>query len=102
MFLFLSLHAVLCTMRLRDITGLRGGWVPAAKENGEYYEQYHLDYGTEDNRRIAGSLRGLIKAGSLTNLPQSDAFLKWLQSHMEEGPQLASGRVKAYHVFHRK
>lgn len=76
------------------IRTLRGG----AAADDDYYSQFEIDYGVEDNRRIAGALRGFIKSGSLASLPQSDAFLKWIQSYMEEGPKPTKGRLKAYHV----
>lgn len=83
----------------RDVLfNLRGGLVPQATEDGNYYEQYSLDYGGADNARNAGSLRGFIKIGSLVGLPQSDAFLKWLYDYMENGPEPIQGRIKAYHV----
>lgn len=78
------------------ITALRGGAV-----DDDYYSQFEIDYGVEDNRRIAGALRGFIKSGALASLPQSDAFLKWVQTYMEEGPKPTKGRLKAYHVSFR-
>eukprot|EP01033_Poteriospumella_lacustris_P020378 gene20378-14919_t len=75
------------------IAALRGGAV-----DDDYYSQFEIDYGVEDNRRIAGALRGFIKSGALASLPQSDAFLKWVQTYMEEGPKPTKGRLKAYHA----
>ena len=75
--------------------------VPQAKEiGGDYYEQFHLDYGIEDNVRVAGALKGLIKSGKLSNLPEPDLFLKWLQEHLEKGPEPISGRLKPFYVIH--
>mmetsp|Transcript_28503 Transcript_28503/g.63180 ORF Transcript_28503/g.63180 Transcript_28503/m.63180 type:complete len:118 (+) Transcript_28503:167-520(+) len=69
--------AVGATGEYSAVLNLRGGLVPQAGENGEdYYEQFTLDYGCEDNVRIAGSMRGLIKSGRLAALPESDPFLK--------------------------
>lgn len=79
---------------------LRGGAIrnPSNSDAADYYEKFHIDYGVDDNRRMAGALRGFIKTGTLANLPQSDAFLRWLQTYMEEGTVSSKGRIKAYHV----
>lgn len=79
---------------------LRGGAIrnPSNSDMADYYEKFHIDYGVDDNRRMAGALRGFIKTGTLANLPQSDAFLEWLQTYMEEGAVSAKGRLKAYHA----
>jgi len=83
----------------RSLLFLRGGLVPQADEDEKnYFEQYDLDYGCNENVRNAGSLRGQIKEGALTNLPQSDAFLKWFNGHLESGPTPMVDRVKAYYV----
>jgi hypothetical protein len=86
------------------LLNLRGGLVPQAEvaEEGEelqdYYEQFTLDYGCEDNVRIAGSMRGLIKTGRLTGLAETDPFLKWLNEKLEKGSEPPQGRVKPYFV----
>eukprot|EP01031_Cornospumella_fuschlensis_P031684 gene31684-38292_t len=82
---------------------IRGGKSSAvdeakAAEAVDYYDQFHLDYGCNDNVRIAGSMRGFIRTGSLSKLPQSDAFIQWLQRHLESGPEPFDGRVKPCHV----
>lgn len=78
---------------------VRGGWVPTAQDGGDdYFEQFKLDYGKDDSRRIAGALRGFVKSGKLSGLPHQDAFVRWLHKYVEEGPQTGSGRLKAYHV----
>lgn len=83
----------------RVVLDLRGGLVPQAKETGgDYYEQFHLDYGTRDSKRIAGALRGFITSGKLSSLPESDPFFKWLNAHLEKGPESVSGRVKPYYA----
>jgi hypothetical protein len=78
---------------------LRGGLVPQASD-GDYYENFKIDYGCDDRRRSAGSLRGLIREGSLLTLPESDRFLRWIHAKLEKGPQPPSGRVKPFYVGH--
>ena len=83
------------------LLNLRGGAVPQASpsSNGDdYYEKFHLDYGCEDNIRIAGSMKGLIKSGKLSNLHENDKFLKWLNQKLEIGSELPTSRVKPYYV----
>lgn len=93
----LVLHAAHGT--LHTVLQLRGGLVPQAKEgNVDYYEQFHLDYGTRDNKRIAGALRGFITTGKLASLPESDPFFKWLNAHLEKGPEPISGRLKPFYA----
>ena len=78
---------------------LRGGLVPEANGvDAEYYEKFRLDYGCDDNVRIAGSMRGLISSGSLALLLEGDPFLRWLNEKLEKGPQPPKGRVKPYYV----
>mmetsp|Transcript_22054 Transcript_22054/g.36948 ORF Transcript_22054/g.36948 Transcript_22054/m.36948 type:complete len:238 (+) Transcript_22054:75-788(+) len=85
--------------RLNSLLQLRGGLVPQADEDGGgYYEQFQLDYGCEDNVRIAGSMRGLIRSGKLSSLPESDPFLKWLNDKLEKGAEAPDGRVKPFYA----
>jgi hypothetical protein len=49
--------------------------------------------------RSAGSTRGIIKSGKLSELPETDSFLKWINEHLEKGPQPLSGRVKPFYVM---
>lgn len=77
---------------------IRGGLVPQAAENVEYFEQFRLDYGNDDKSRAAGSLRGFIKTGNLVSLSESDPFLKWINEHLEKGPESVSGRLKPFYV----
>lgn len=99
--LALLILAVFSTSRATNIVSIRGG---ATKDrflssgNVDYYEQFDIDYGIDDNRRKAGSLRGFIRSGALASIPQSDSFLQWLQLYTEEGPLPYKGRLKAYHV----
>lgn len=99
----LLLFAAICKASsltsLNNIFKIRGGLVPQASgEGSDYFEQFDLDYGTEDNVRSAGYVRGLIKDGSLSSLRESDPFMKWLNRHLENGPEPPSGRVKPYYV----
>lgn len=85
------------------LLSIRGGKSSAADEAKaaeavDYYDQFHLDYGCTDNVRIAGSMRGFIRTGSLSKLPQSDSFIQWLQKHLESGPEPLDGRLKPYYV----
>ena len=81
------------------VLGVRGGAVPQAKDTGaDYYEQFHLDYGSKDNKRFAGALRGFIAGGKLQGLPESDPFFKWLNEHLESGPEPVSGRLKPFYA----
>jgi hypothetical protein len=76
-----------------------GALVPQAKgEGSDYYEQFHLDYGTKDNKRFAGSMRGFITSGKLSGLPETDPFFKWLNEHLEKGPEPVSGRLKPFYA----
>ena len=78
---------------------IRGGLVPQADEaGGDYYEQFELDYGTADKKRVAGATRGFIRSGKLAGLPESDPFKKWLNQHLEKGAEPISGRVKPFYV----
>lgn len=78
---------------------IRGGLVPQADEaGGDYYEQFELDYGTADKKRVAGATRGFIRSGKLASLPESDPFKKWLNQHLEKGAEPVSGRIKPFYV----
>ena len=81
------------------VLDLRGGLVPQADEaGGDYYEQFELDYGGVDKKRVAGATRGFIRSGKLAGLPESDPFKKWLNQHLEKGAEPVSGRVKPFYV----
>lgn len=81
------------------IENFRGGYVPQVDEiGGDYYEKFNLDYGCVDNVRVAGFTRGLIQGGKLLSLPESDPFLKWVNEHLEKGPEDSGGRLKPYYV----
>ena len=82
----------------RNTIRIRGGLVPQADPDGEYYGKFNLDYGCDDNVRVAGSLRGLIKSGSLSSLPTLDPFIKWLNNKLESGPKPADHRIKPFYV----
>lgn len=78
---------------------LRGGLVPQASEAGaNYYEQFELDYGSADKRRIAGALRGFIRSGKIASLPEADPFLKWMNENLEKGPEATPGRIKPFYA----
>ena len=64
----------------------------------DYYERYSLDYGCDDNSRIAGSMKGFIRTGRLSGLPESDPFFKWLNDKLEKGSEAPAVRVKPYYV----
>lgn len=83
-----------------NIFSIKGGLVNAADESrqGDYYEQFELDYGTVDSERHAGALRGFLKTGALTSLPEADPFRKWLNEHLENGPKELKGRVKPFYA----
>jgi len=83
-----------------DVSSIRGGYVPQADEiGGDYYEKFHLDYGIEDNTRVAGFTRGLIQGGKLLSLPEVDPFFKWINEHLEKGPEEETTRLKPYFVI---
>lgn len=90
-----------CTSDYSNILQFRGGLVPQADENSdlEYYNQFELDYGSNDKSRIAGSLRGFVSSGKLTGLEESDPFFKWLNSHLEIGPEPLGSRVKPFYAI---
>lgn len=82
-----------------SILQIRGGTVPQADEAGsDYYEQFELDYGSADKRRVAGATRGFIKSGKLEGLSESDPFKKWLNQHLEKGSEPITGRLKPFYV----
>ena len=84
---------------LDAVNRIRGGLVPQASETGgNYYEQFELDYGTADKRRIAGSMRGFINGGKIASLPEIDPFLKWMNENLEKGPETTTGRLKPFYV----
>ena len=73
--------------------------MPQASDVGEdYFEKFQLDYDCVDSIRVAGSTRGLIPNGKLSNLPTSDPFIRWLNEHLELGREDLTGRVKPYYV----
>ncbi len=82
----------------RRFLKIRGGILPFNPEN-DFYDQFELDYGCNDTLRNAGSLRGFIKTGKIKALPESDDFLKWLNNHLEAGPQPITGRIKPFYVI---
>ena len=80
---------------------IKGGLVDAPNEDSfglDYYEQFELDYGSRDKERNAGALRGFLKTGALSSLPESDPFKKWLNKHLEEGPKEVKGRIKPFYA----
>ena len=85
--------------RMRYILSLTGGLSKAADDlKSDYYEQFVLDYGKQDNERSAGSLRGFLKAGALSKLPESDPFKKWLNENLEKGHEEIKGRIKPFYA----
>ena len=70
----------------------------ADEAGGDYYEQFELDYGGADKKRVAGATRGFIRSGKLAGLPESDPFKKWLNQHLEKGAEPVSGRIKPFYV----
>ena len=89
-----------------SVLDIRGGGVgPRQSYDGtDYYDQFELDYGTKDNERIAGALRGFVKSGALSRLREDDAFLVYMNKYLEDGPEAISGRVKPFYAadFGRK
>ena len=93
-------HSSLCSETI--VSSIRGGYVPQADGiGGDYYEKFQLDYGIIDDTRVAGATRGLIQGGKLLSLPESDPFLKWINEHLEKGPEETNGRIKPYYVSER-
>jgi hypothetical protein len=83
----------------KNFFNIRGGLVPSPPEDGsgvDFYEQFELDYGRVDSERHAGSMRGFLKTGALSSLPESDPFVKWLNKHLETGAKPLKGRVKPF------
>ena len=82
------------------ILRLRGGKAPQGNDNSasDYYDKFELDYGKKDKVRVAGAIRGFLPAGKISDLPESDPFLKWLNEHMETGPTPIEGRLKPFYV----
>ena len=91
---------ILVSLTSSSYLDIRGGSVPAAsKVGGEYYEKFELDYGRDDKKRYAGSLRGFIKTGQLVNSKEKDAFISWWNQYLEKGPaEELSGRIKPFYV----
>ena len=100
-FVFFILFAKLNLINSEKLFTLRGGKVPHATDDGvDYYEQFPLDYGTQDTLRIAGAMRGLIASGNIANLPEKDPFFKWLNEHLEKGSgSEIQGRLKPFYVI---
>jgi hypothetical protein len=86
--------------RRRDVLiSLSGGLAKAADSSkDDYYDQFTLDYGKEETERAAGSLRGFLKSGALSKLQESDPFKKWLNEHLEMGPEDVKGRIKPFYA----
>ena len=73
--------------------------MPQARDgDGNYYEQFILDYGSADNKRVAGALRGFLKGGALSAVSESDPFAKWVNNHIETGPEPVKGRLKPFYA----
>lgn len=66
--------------------------------SGEYYEQFDLDYGREDNERLAGAMRGFIKTGNIAKLKEDDPFLSWWNQYLESGRDPVEGRLKPFYA----
>ena len=97
--IFLAVHIFISIGHDVKCVSIRGGLVPQAGETDrEYYDQFELDYGSKDNVRIAGSMRGFIKNGRLEGLPEQDLFMKWWNRYLEVGPQPPTGRIKPFYV----
>ena len=98
--IFLAIVLHLLFFVLLDGAKSRGG--PRSRKgstpNKEYYDQYDIDYGTDDNARLAGSLRGFIETGKLSSLNEKDEFLKWINKYMESGPEPLDARTKPFYV----
>jgi len=92
--LFLLVNVYGVTNNLFHIRG--GAAAPIVTGGGEYYDQFDLDYGKADNARIAGSMRGFLQTGKLTSLEEKDSFLKWLNNHLETGPEPLEARTKPF------
>ena len=94
-----SLCAVLAKrINLLPIVSIRGGLVPEATPDGEYYEKFQLDYGCEDHVRLAGRMMGLLKPGKISSLVEKDPLFSWLNEKLEGGPQPSTTRYKPYYV----
>ena len=55
-------------------------------------------YTNELRERYAGSLRGFLKSGTLSSIPEKDPFKKWLNAHLENGPEEVKGRIKPFYA----
>lgn len=83
----------------KSLFSIRGGLVPQASDSdGNYYEQFILDYGSTDNKRVAGALRGFLKSGALSAVIEKDPFAQWLNNHIEKGSEPVKGRVKPFYA----
>ena len=76
-------------------------YVPEAGKNGDYYEKYVLDYGRKDNKRNAGSLRGLVPSGSISSLRTNDPFIGYLNRYLEQGAggDSNNNRIKPFYAY---
>ncbi|RYH20478.1 hypothetical protein EON65_23300 [archaeon] len=93
-----SVSADAATSALFHIRGGKTSAVDEAKAEDATDYNFHLDYGCTDKVRIAGSMFGFIRTGSLSKLPQSDSFIQWLQKHLESGSVPLDGRLKPCYV----
>jgi len=102
LFFYISICSALAIrISLSPVTSIRGGLVPEATPDGEYYEKFQLDYGCEDNVRLAGRMMGLLKPGKISSLVEKDPLFSWLNEKLERGPQAPTTRFKPYYVQNR-
>ncbi len=88
---------------LKPIITVRGGARPISPHPDHFFNQFDLDYGSVDDRRVAGFLNGFITSGKLLSPRQEDPFSQWLFEHVERGKSHADLRTrfvrpKAYYV----
>ena len=73
----------------------------AAKLEKDFYQQFKLDYGAEDNFRSAVTLKatpGIIPKDALSYLPTIDSFKRWMNIKVEHGPETITETLKPFHV----
>ncbi len=73
----------------------------AEKKQKDFYEQFKLDYGTEDNIRSIATLRAapeVISKDKLTYLRTIDSFKRWMNIKVEHGPETITETLRPYHV----
>ncbi len=89
-----------------SVFSFRGGHVQQAPENNNkpskyYFEQFELDYGTNETFRLEGKTKGFVKQDIFRHLKCKNSFTKWIMKRIENGVDKTStetDRIKPFYV----